>query len=380
MASPRPSGAPGRPSPEERLVQSLIGLMEAGTTPWRREWDATAGGHHVHLLTGRPYGGSNPVLLTLGMHLRGSCLPWWCGFAEARARGLHPRRGSRAVHVLRPVRNSRPAEEAGSERLPSDSSPQGSRLAESRQGESQQSAMPRNGPQTPLRFRPVAVFNAADLEGPALAELIAKRRLAARQGQRSAPERLAGAEMVLGAWPVPVRHGGDQACYLPLTDRIQLPERAAFHSAAALYATWAHEAVHSTGHSSRLGRDLSGCLTGSAEQQQAYAREELVAELGAVLVGDRLEIGSAAMNHAAYLQHWVALLQQSPRLLMQVLGDARRAADLVAPESCPWPKENGAGGETGNSTETAGTEGRWLAQRRWEREMEEPPGGVGSSA
>jgi hypothetical protein len=27
---------------------------------------------------------------------------------------------------------------------------------------------------------------------------------------------------------------------------------------AALYATWAHEAIHSSGHSSRLARDLSG--------------------------------------------------------------------------------------------------------------------------
>ncbi|MFN9618717.1 MAG: zincin-like metallopeptidase domain-containing protein [Synechococcaceae cyanobacterium] len=350
MANPRPFGASGRPSPEERLVQSLISLMENGTTPWRREWDAAAGGHHVHLLSGRPYGGSNPVLLTLGMHLRGSCLPWWCGFAEARARGLHPRRGSRAVHVLRPMRSSQPAEETGSERLPSDASPEGSR-----QGESQQSAMPRNGSPAPLRFRPVAVFNAADLEGPALAALIAERRRAAQQGERSAPERLAAAERVLGAWPVPVRHGGDQACYLPLADRIQLPERSAFHSAAALYATWAHEAIHSTGHPSRLGRDLGGCLTGSAEQQRAYAREELVAELGAVLVGDRLEIGSAAMNHAAYLQHWVALLQQSPRLLMQILGEARRAADLVAPESALWPREFNGGAESGNSTQTSGT-------------------------
>jgi antirestriction protein ArdC len=332
-------------------VQSLISLMEAGTTPWRREWDAAAGGHHVHLLSGRPYGGSNPVLLTLGMHLRGSCLPWWCGFAEARARGLHPRRGSRAVHVLRPVRSSRAEEEAGSERLPSDSCPQGSRQEESRREESQQSAMPLNGSPPPLRFRPVAVFNAADLEGTALEALIAERRRAARQGERSAPERLAGAETVLGAWPVPVRHGGDQACYLPLADRIHLPERAAFHSAAALYATWAHEAIHSTGHPTRLGRDLSGCPTGTAEQQRAYAREELVAELGAVLVGDRLEIGSAAMNHAAYLQHWVALLRQSPRLLLQVLGDARRAADLVAPESGPGRRGNNAG-ESEESAET----------------------------
>jgi antirestriction protein ArdC len=83
-------------------VASLIALLEAGTTPWRREWDAASGGHHVNLLSGRRYRGANPVLLTLGMHLRGSALPYWCGFAEAKALGIFPRKGSKAVHVLRP--------------------------------------------------------------------------------------------------------------------------------------------------------------------------------------------------------------------------------------------------------------------------------------
>ena len=60
----------------DRLVESLISLMEAGTTPWRREWDATStSGHHLNLLTGHSYRGSNPVLLRLGMHLRGSNPP-----------------------------------------------------------------------------------------------------------------------------------------------------------------------------------------------------------------------------------------------------------------------------------------------------------------
>jgi antirestriction protein ArdC len=39
---------------------------------------------------------------------------------------------------------------------------------------------------------------------------------------------------VLSRWPVPVRFGGDRACDLPLPDRIQLPGRSAFHTAAAL--------------------------------------------------------------------------------------------------------------------------------------------------
>ena len=69
---------------------------------------------------------------------------------------------------------------------------------------------------------------------------------------RPEPERLSAAEAVLSAWPGPVSFGGDRAFYLPQLDRIQLPERASFHSPGAFYATWAHEQVQSTGHASRL--------------------------------------------------------------------------------------------------------------------------------
>jgi antirestriction protein ArdC len=321
-----------RVSPEEKLVTSLIALLEAGTTPWRREWDAAAGGHHLNLLSGRRYRGANPVLLTLGLHLRGSGLPYWCGFAEAKALGIFPRKGSKAVHVLRPQVHQR-----GESRLAEPGSADASGPGGG--GDGGGGGGSGDGPKSAevghswVSYRPVALFNAADLVGEALDDLIQKRRQAAGECQRPEPERLVAAEAVLSSWPVPVRFGGDRACYMPVPDRIQLPDRDAFHSAGALYATWAHEAIHSSGHSSRLARDLSGGMGTEGDGGRAYAREELVAELGAVLLGDRLEIGSAMANHAAYLGHWVDLLRESPRVLLQVLSDARRAADLICPEA-----------------------------------------------
>ena len=51
-----------------------------------------------------------------------------------------------------------------------------------------------------------------------------------------------------------------------------------------------------------------------------------------MLLGDRLEIGSEIESHAAYLGHWVELLKESPKVLLQVLSEARQAADLICPE------------------------------------------------
>lgn len=307
------------PAAEDRLVSSLIGLMESGTAPWRREWDSQQGGHHVNLFSGRGYRGANPILLTIGLHQRGATLPYWCGAGEAKSHGLLPKRGSKAVIVLRPQvkRCGSATEDPGGQAL----------LPPGREEEQRKEE---RGHRTWVRYLPVPLFNAEDLEGAPLQGLIRTRLEAEQPTRRSEPERLAKAEAVLRAWPVPMAHGGARAFYNPREDRIQLPDRRAFHSTAALYATWAHEALHSTGHGSRLGRDLCGAL-GS----EAYAREELVAELGAVLVGERLEIGSDVSNHAAYLSEWIQLLRQTPTLLYKVLSEARQAADLICPPPCP---------------------------------------------
>jgi antirestriction protein ArdC len=143
----------------------------------------------------------------------------------------------------------------------------------------------------------VNVFNFADLKGDGLTTFID-----ANLGEvvaRPEPERLEAAEAVLNAWEVTPQLGGSRACYSPATDTICLPSRNRFDSPAAFVATWAHEASHSTGHKSRLNRDLSGRM-GSA----SYAREELVAELASFLICNRLEVDSCPANHASYLSSW----------------------------------------------------------------------------
>ena len=292
------------PNAQERLVLGLIELMQQGVAPWRKPWDGSSGGHHCNLISGHRYRGSNPILLTLGMHIRCSALPFWCGYAEAKGLGISPKKGSKAAMILRPMLHQQGEEPEAGQRVHADGAEGAARSW--------------------VSYRPVPVFNAADLEGPGLADLIAARQEAAGLQARPEPERLAAAEAVLSAWPVPVSFGGDRAFYLPQLDRIQLPEPCSFQSPAAFYATWAHEQVHSTGHASRLKRDLGGTFG-----KPRYAREELVAELGAVLLGDRLEIGSELQSHAAYLKHWIALLQAEPQVLFQVLGEARQAVELI---------------------------------------------------
>jgi antirestriction protein ArdC len=177
-----------------------------------------------------------------------------------------------------------------------------------------------------MLFKPQCVFNVSDIQGDGLGDAIAK----AMQGsvERPEDERLKGAFDQLRKWDVKADHGGDRAYYTPATDRITMPERKQFSKDAHYLSTLAHEQVHSTGHHSRLSRPLCG----KVEDKMSYAREELIAELGAFLVCNRLEIDSDSQNHAAYLTSWIDVLKTGPKVLFKVLSEAKKAADLICPE------------------------------------------------
>jgi len=296
---------------EERLTQSLIQLMTEGVNPWRKPWNPSRGGCHRNLVTGHCYTGGNPVLLEMQMAVRGSELPLWLGYAQAKELGWKPQKGSKACIIIRPQFNQR-------EELDEDGHPQ----------------VDANGEPmitTWVSYKPAAVFNAADLHGNGIEEAITL----AIGDLKPIPEsqRLAEARAVLQAWPVPVIYGGDCACYIPALDRIELPSSRSFHCYEAFLATHAHEAIHSTGAAKRLNRD--GVTGRHSFGSEAYAREELIAELGAFLLTQRLGIGSNSENHAAYLHHWIQILQESPRILFKLLSDATKAAELIAPSANP---------------------------------------------
>ena len=98
-----------------------------------------------------------------------------------------------------------------------------------------------------------------------------------------------------------------------------------FDTYADYGAIAAHELTHWTGHSSRLNRDLANRF-GS----DAYAAEELVAELGSALIGADLELPVTHLdNHASYIDHWLRILRADERALMTAAARAEEAASYL---------------------------------------------------
>src|SRR5205807_2983147 len=109
-------------------------------------------------------------------------------------------------------------------------------------------------------------------------------------------------------------------------DAIQLPVPEAFRDAESYAATKAHELTHWTKHPSRLDRDFGGKRFGDT----GYAREELVAELGAAFLCADLGITPEPReDHASYLAHWLQILREDKRAIFSAAADAQRAVDFL---------------------------------------------------
>jgi antirestriction protein ArdC len=112
------------------------------------------------------------------------------------------------------------------------------------------------------------------------------------------PVRIARAEQFFAATGIDVSHGGSRAFHRPSTDRVVLPMIEAFRDAETYYSTLAHETTHWTGHASRLARDFGS----KRFRSEAYAVEELVAELGAAFLSADLDLALQPRDdHASYM-------------------------------------------------------------------------------
>lgn len=124
-----------------------------------------------------------------------------------------------------------------------------------------------------------------------------------------------------------VYYASGRAYYSPKTDRISMPPIEDFDTPEDYYATKFHELAHSTGHKSRLDRDLQVI---AAFGDECYSKEELVAELTAAMMCGIAGIdGSTLDQSAAYLDSWIKQLEDDPRLIVNAAAQAQRAADYM---------------------------------------------------
>ena len=279
----------------EGITDRVIAAIEAGAGEWQMPWHRSGVSRPVNAHTKNVYRGVNVVALWAAADAYSYSSGSWATYKQWRELDAQVRKGERASLIVfwkeleRDVEN----EETGE----------------------------RERKKT-LFARASWVFNGDQVDGwaPPTAP------------ERNLVEAIDRAEAFTAATGVAIRHGGERAYYRRSTDHVQMPDRERFTGSATstptetFYATLLHELTHWTGHESRLDRDLSGRFG-----NEAYAMEELVAELGAAFLCADLSITNTPRpDHAAYIANWLEVLKRDKRAIFTAARKASQATDYLA--------------------------------------------------
>lgn len=115
-----------------------------------------------------------------------------------------------------------------------------------------------------------------------------------------------------------------EPAFYPCSDKITMPDKKKFFSEIEYNSTLAHECTHSTWHEKRLNRPLTEHRYWSVW----YAQEELVAEIGAIL----LTGNNVSENATAYLQSWLKAIttwETNKESIYKAFSKAQQAVDFI---------------------------------------------------
>ena len=270
----------------QEITDQVIAALEAGTKPWTCPWDRSGStALPINLASNKHYRGINVLVLWMTAAKQGFSSPYWCTYKQAKAAGGNVKKGEKATTGV----FYKPLEKEDKDT-----------------GEIKKFAMLRSFP----------LFNLDQCEG-------IEAPSAEDREPRAGFDPIDNAERVCNGMGVEIRESGGQAYYRPSIDVINMPDRDRFDEAGDWYATLTHELAHSTGHKSRLDRDLSGGF-GTPK----YAFEELVAELASSFMCSELGI-EGEMQHESYIVHWLEKLASDKTFIFKAAAQAAKAHEFI---------------------------------------------------
>ena len=317
----------GKPVPAadiyKMVTDKIIGMLKsASPTDYHRAWKDDAFFIPLNYDSKKPYRGVNRLLLQERIGFAGAFRnPYFLTFKQIKKHKGTLKKGAKGYEVIYySIRYVVPADKNSGRKAYSSTNAQKVldflhkyKLSEDIVG------------RIPM-IRYYNVYNGADIENIdfKLDELQIGRAV-----PDSATENRA-AQLIVENYPNPpaIKHEGNQAYYNPASDYIKLPKQEQFDTVNDYYRTLFHELTHSTGHNKRLNRGIHLML-----EKDDYAKEELVAEFGAVFLSAWAGImWYNNKNHAAYLKGWNSAIKEAQndnKFLMRAASLAQQATDYI---------------------------------------------------
>lgn len=279
----------------QRITDQIVDALERGPAPWVRPWNAEHMAGHINRPlrhNEEPYSGINVIVLWTSANTQGFNSPIWMTYRQAQALEGQVRTGSRGTPVVYANKFVKKEKDENT-------------------GEEVERTIP--------FLKGYTVFNVEQIEG------LPESYYSVKSSTTTPLERSERAESFFSDTGAAVSHGGNRAFYMPGQDRVQMPPFESFRDSLSYYAILAHEVTHWTGDESRLDRNIRNRFG-----TEAYAVEELIAELGASFLCSDLELAlEPREDHASYIHNWIQVLKNDKKAIFTASAHAQRAADYI---------------------------------------------------
>ena len=263
----------------QELTEAIKAMMLEHGTDWTKPFQALAT-VPTNAVTGKPYRGLNALWLGL------IGVQWAAGYKQWQTIGANVVKGGKSVAITAP--------------MPIKDKEDPTKIAA-------------------LLFRAAAIFPSSQVTGwqPPLID-----------NGGDTTEVLAEVDAYVANTGARITEG-NAAFYVPSQDYINVPPRWAFSetdtstSTETYYSTLLHELIHWTSHKSR-------CARLDDKSKRGYAFEELVAEIGSVLLSVRLGVSpTVRADHAKYLNNWLKALDDDQSYITDAAKLAQKAIDYL---------------------------------------------------
>lgn len=285
----------------KELVRKVVAAMEKNSVDWIKSWATSV---PKNAITGKEYSGINNIILNMRREEMGYTDSRWLTFNQIKSQNWKLKKGSKAAQIEVVKFIDKTTNKEFDKR-----SVEGMTEAERTEYWDKNVRM---------MFKGYSVFNASCVEG-----IPAENFTNINQEELNKK-----CETIINNSPAKIYYdGGNDAYYSLDTDKIHLPKREQFYTLDDFYFVAFHEMAHSTGHKTRLNRNMTGM-----RNSENYAKEELCAEFGSLFISQKLGVNISEANlksSAAYLKSWASLIKKDPKALFKAISEAAKIEQFV---------------------------------------------------
>jgi antirestriction protein ArdC len=276
------------------VADRIIEALEKNIVPWKNPY---IGISHQNFLSKRPYSGINRMLLNIASTEHEYPSPYWLTWTQISQKGWTLKKGSKSAIVT----FWSPIEKVDKET---------------------------EGSKSEYILRYYKVYNASQVNEISNEEISFIPKIISDDVIFKLLEKYCSLENIT------IKYAADGTSHYNLvTDSITLAPVEDY----AKVITFAHECIHSTGHSKRLNRfkdqkmesEVEKIAEGLKDECVNIPREELTAEIGTIILCDLLNAPYNFTYSASYINNWLKFLRNKKSVIFYASSQAQKAVDYI---------------------------------------------------